>query len=188
MIHHSKPRREGGGDSKGKGLCGGGTTVGRNTCNRNPEMGETGEKSIQDGTAEAEAAVAAAAAGTGCGGVVRPAVESPFAFASVLRASWARLCAAIIMGLGGALFFFGFAASATILLTCDHLSRQRQNRPQKGVYTYRSSSRRSWSDSSGTVLLKIAPRSRRPRARLYSSWSVAPWSFSTLSTTCMKWD
>jgi hypothetical protein len=81
------------------------------------ESQETNDESIQDGGAEVEAEVAAVAAGAGCGGVVSPptVVECPLALAFALRASCARLCAASITGLGPARFFFGFAASATIL-------------------------------------------------------------------------
>lgn len=49
------------------------------------------------------------------------------------------------------------------------LLRQAFSAKIKLVGTHRSSSRRSSSDSSGMVLLKIAPRSKSPLARLYRS-------------------
>lgn len=49
--------------------------------------------------------------------------------------------------------------------------------------TNRSSSRRSMSDSSGSVALKIVPMSSRPFARLNRTASETPDSFNTLSTT-----
>ena len=58
--------------------------------------------------------------------------------------------------------FFGFAALVTILYV-DFCVRRLQ---YVKLAAHRSSSRRSSSDSSGMVLLKIAPRSNKPLARL----------------------
>ena len=51
--------------------------------------------------------------GEGCGGNESPAIVFPFPFP--WRISNARFCAACIAAVGGACFFLGFAASATIL-------------------------------------------------------------------------
>ena len=58
--------------------------------------------------------------------------------------------------------------------------------PNQTGGTHRSSSRRSSSDSSGMVLLRIALRSESPLAQLYRSLSLTPGPFRTLSTTCTR--